>query len=73
MTTQSTDKKFFVEVEKALDWENGYLNWDNKVVTDIKEAQEFDSKEDAEDAAGHPRRDPHTVTFVTSISVKFWR
>ena len=51
MTTQSTDKIFFVEVEKALDWENGYLNWDNKVVTDIKEAQEFDNKEDAEDAA----------------------
>ena len=51
MTTQSTDKKFFVEVEKALDWENGYLNWDNKVVTDIKEAQEFDNEEDAEDAA----------------------
>lgn len=51
MTTQSTEQKFFVEVEKALDWENGYLNWDNKVVTDIKEAQEFDSKEDAEDAA----------------------
>jgi len=51
MTTQTTDKKFFVEVEKALDWENGYLNWDNKVVTDIKEAQEFDSKEDADDAA----------------------
>lgn len=43
--------QFFVEVEKALDWENGYLNWDNKVVTDIKEAQVFDSKEDAEDAA----------------------
>jgi hypothetical protein len=51
MTTKSADKKFFVEVEKAIDWENGYLNWDNKVVTDIKEAQEFDSKEDAEDAA----------------------
>lgn len=51
MTTQSTDKKFFVKVEKALDWEKGYLNWDNKVVTDIKEAQEFDNKEDAEDSA----------------------
>jgi hypothetical protein len=51
MTTQSTEQKFFVEVEKALDWEAGYLNWNGKVVTDIKEAQEFDSKEDAEDAA----------------------
>jgi hypothetical protein len=44
-------KRFFVEVEKALDWENGYLNWDNKVVTDINECQMFDEKEDAEDAA----------------------
>lgn len=51
MTTQSTNMKFFVEVEKAIDWESGYLNWDNKVVTDIKDAQDFDNKEDAEDAA----------------------
>ena len=51
MTTQTTDKKFFVEVEKGLDWEKGYLNWNNKVVTDIKDAQEFDNEEDAEDAA----------------------
>lgn len=51
MTTQLKDKKFFVEVEKALDWENGYLDWNNKVVTNIKEAQEFDNEEDAEDAA----------------------
>lgn len=51
MTTQATERKFIVEVEKALDWENGYLNWNNKVVTDIKDAQEFDSEEDAEDAA----------------------
>lgn len=51
MTTQSTNMKFFVEVEKAIDWGSGYLNWDNKVVTDIKDAQDFDNKEDAEDAA----------------------
>jgi hypothetical protein len=51
MTTQSTGSKFFVEVEKALDWNNGYLNWDNKVVNNIKDAHEFDSKEDAQDAA----------------------
>lgn len=50
METQS-EKKFFVEVEKALDWNNGYLNWDNKVVESINDAQEFDSREEAEDAA----------------------
>lgn len=45
------NKTFIVEVEKALDWEAGYLNWNNKVVADIKDAQGFDNKEDAEDAA----------------------
>ena len=43
-------KKFIIEVEKALDWNAGYLNYDGKVVEDIKEAQEFDSEE-AEDEA----------------------
>lgn len=44
-------KKFIIEVEKALDWNAGYLNYDGKVVEDIKEAQEFDSEEEAEDEA----------------------
>ena len=48
MTTQKT---FIVEVEKALDWSEGYLNWDNKVVEDINDAQHFDDEEEAEDAA----------------------
>jgi len=48
MTTQKT---FIVEVEKALDWNEGYLNWDNKVVQDINDAQQFDDEEEAEDAA----------------------
>lgn len=51
MTTKSADKKFFVEVEKALDWQDGYLNWNGKVVTDIKEAEHFEKLEDAEDTA----------------------
>jgi len=42
---------FIVEVEKALDWNAGYLNWDNKVVEDIKEATEFESEEEAQEAA----------------------
>lgn len=42
---------FIIELEKGLDWENGYLNHDNMPVTDIKEACEFEEKEDAEDAA----------------------
>lgn len=52
-TNEKTSKTetFFVEVEKGCDWNNGYLNYDNKVVNDIKDAQKFDSKEDAGDAA----------------------
>jgi len=46
-----TKKTFIVEVEKALDWNEGYLNWDNKVVEDINDAQQFDNEEEAEDAA----------------------
>jgi hypothetical protein len=50
-TNDREPKTFIVEVEKALDWENGFLNWDNKVVPNIKDAQTFDSEEDANDAA----------------------
>ena len=45
------NKTFIIEVEKALDWEAGYLNWDGKVVNNIEDAQEFDSEEDAQDEA----------------------
>jgi hypothetical protein len=43
--------KFIVEIEHGLDWNNGYLNDDSKVVEDIKEANEWDNKESAQDAA----------------------
>jgi hypothetical protein len=43
-------KQFIVEIEKALDWENGFL-CENKVVSEITQAQEFDNIEDAQDAA----------------------
>lgn len=42
---------FIVEVEKALDWNAGYLNWNNKVTEDIKKAIEFENKEEAQNAA----------------------
>lgn len=45
------NKTFFVEVEKGLDWENGFLDWNGKVVTNIIDAYEFENEEDAEDAA----------------------
>ena len=38
---------FIVEVEKALDWNAGYLNWDNQVVEDIADANEFEDEESA--------------------------
>jgi hypothetical protein len=42
---------FIVEVEKSLDWENGFLNYEGKVVSNISEAHNFETEEDAEDAA----------------------
>jgi hypothetical protein len=42
---------FFVEVEKGLDWNNGYLDYDNKVVENIKYAHHFESEEEAQNAA----------------------
>jgi hypothetical protein len=42
---------FYVEVEKALDWENGFLNCEGNVVTSIDDAEKFTSREEAEDAA----------------------
>lgn len=45
------NEKFIIEVEKALDWEAGYLNWDSKVVSNIEDAQQFDSEEEAQDEA----------------------
>lgn len=44
-------KKFIVEVEKGLNWNHGYLNWKGEVVEDIKEANEWDNEEDAENEA----------------------
>jgi hypothetical protein len=44
-------KKFIVEVEKGLNWNHGYLNWKGEVVEDIKEANEWDNEEEAQDAA----------------------
>lgn len=48
---ESTKKAFFVEVEKGVDWGKGYLDYNNEVVSDIKDAHKFDSKEDAENTA----------------------
>lgn len=45
------EKTYFVEVEKGNDWEAGYLNFSGEVVEDIKDAMDFNSKEDAEEAA----------------------
>jgi hypothetical protein len=42
---------YFVEVEKGLDWNNGYLDYNNKVVEDITKANHFESEEEAQDAA----------------------
>jgi hypothetical protein len=42
---------FLVEVEKGLDWNAGYLNYDNEVVEDIKEAYKFEDEEEANNAA----------------------
>lgn len=44
-------KKFIIEVEKGSNWNAGYLNWKGEVVEDIKEANEFENEEDAEDEA----------------------
>lgn len=44
-------KTFIVEVEKGLDWNAGYLNWNSEVSEDIKEANEFDSEESAQESA----------------------
>lgn len=44
-------KTFIIEVEKGLDWEAGYLNWEGKVVTDIKDAVEYEDEGEAEDEA----------------------
>jgi hypothetical protein len=45
------NKHFYVEVEKGLNWEDGFLNSNSEVVPDITKAALFDSKEDAEEAA----------------------
>ncbi len=42
---------FIIEVEKGLDWEAGYLDWQGRVVTDIKEAAEYDNEDAAEEEA----------------------
>ena len=44
-------KQFIIEVEKALDWNAGYLNCEGKVVEDITDAQEFESESEAQDEA----------------------
>lgn len=44
-------EEYIIEVEKGLDWEAGYLNWDNKVVANIKDACIFNNKEEADDSA----------------------
>ena len=46
-----TKNYFIVEVKKARNWESGFLNWKGEVVEDIKEAQQFEEEEDAENEA----------------------
>lgn len=48
---KTTEKTFIIEVEKALDWEAGYLTHTNGVTSDVKYAASFDNEEDAQDAA----------------------
>jgi DNA-directed RNA polymerase subunit RPC12/RpoP len=42
---------YIVEVEKGVDWPNGYLNYNGDVVESIKKAEKFENKVDAENAA----------------------
>lgn len=44
-------KTYIVEVEKGIDWNNGFLNYAGKVIEDIRQAEQFEDYQNAEDAA----------------------